>query len=304
MKSPLAHRSVAILLAIFCTILWGSAFPAVKSGYELFHIGVDDTAGKLAFAGLRFLVAGLFVLLFNFFFNKSENSLKSINKQEWSRLLLLGVIQTSLNYYFFYVGLSYTTGAKSSIINSSTVFFSAVMAHFLFANDRLTLKKGFGVFIGFIAVILVNLEGKMALSFTLFGEGFMVLAALFNSIGNLYSKQISRKVNPIILTAIQLSFGGLLLLVVGLAMGSPFPTSSGRGYLLLLYLTLISSVAFTIWTALLKYNKVSSITIFNFLIPVVGTLLSALILKEEIMQLQYLFALPAVAIGIYLVNKG
>lgn len=183
-------------------------------------------------------------------------------------------------------------------------FFSAVMAHFLFANDRLTLKKGFGVFIGFIAVILVNLEGKMALSFTLFGEGFMVLAALFNSIGNLYSKQISRKVNPIILTAIQLSFGGLLLLVVGLAMGSPFPTSSGRGYLLLLYLTLISSVAFTIWTALLKYNKVSSITIFNFLIPVVGTLLSALILKEEIMQLQYLFALPAVAIGIYLVNKG
>ena len=57
-----------IIIAIICTFLWGSAFPAVKVGYELFNILSNDVGGKLIFAGYRFFLAG--VLYYNYYWNK------------------------------------------------------------------------------------------------------------------------------------------------------------------------------------------------------------------------------------------
>ena len=59
MKKPL----IVALLAIFCCALWGSAFPCVKIGYRLFAISGDDTASQILFAGLRFTLAGILVIL-------------------------------------------------------------------------------------------------------------------------------------------------------------------------------------------------------------------------------------------------
>ncbi len=73
--------------------------------------------------------------------------------------------------------------------------------------------------------------------------------------------------------------------------------------LLLLYLSLLSSVAFTIWTILLKHNNVGKISIYNFLTPVFGVFLSAIFLKESIWHWKNLLALVFVCVGIYIVNK-
>ena len=51
-----------ILLATLCCLLWGSAYPAIKSGYALLAIGRDDTASQLVFAGWRFVLAGVLLL--------------------------------------------------------------------------------------------------------------------------------------------------------------------------------------------------------------------------------------------------
>jgi len=311
--SRLSNPIIATVLAILCTVLWGSAYPSIKLGYELFAIGADDTPGKLAFAGLRFAIAGLMVLLFRSVSTKFGSkdpasskwqTLRALKADQWFRIVVLGLAQTTIHYYFFYLGISYTTGAKSSILNSVSVFFSALLAHLFHANDRVSVRKGIGILIGFVAVVLVNFEPGLGLSFTLRGEGFVVIAAFLTSASGLYSKKISKTIDPVLLTSAQLTFGGTLLLIIGLAIGAPFPYGGFAGYLLLGYMALLSAVAFSVWTSLLKYNKVSSITIYNFLIPVVGTFLSALILNESVFQVQYLVALPAVAIGIYLVNSG
>lgn len=309
--SRLSNPVVATLLAILCTTLWGSAYPSIKLGYALFSVGAEDTPGKLAFAGLRFAIAGLMVLLFRWIASASKRhagesavqTVRSLQADQWFRILLLGLAQTTIHYYFFYLGVSFTTGAKSSIINSVSVFFSALLAHMFYANDKISFRKGIGILIGFVAVILVNFEPGLGLSFTLRGEGFIMIAAFLTSASGLYSKRVSKTVDPVLLTGVQLTFGGSLLLAISLAIGASFPYGGIKGYLLLGYMAMLSAVAFSVWTSLLKHNKVSSITIFNFLIPVVGTFLSALILKESIFQVQYLVALPAVAIGIYLVNS-
>ncbi len=204
------------------------------------------------------------------------------------------IIADHRHYAFFYIGVSYTTGAKSSILNSSSVFFSALLAHWVYANDHISVRKGgLGILLGFISVVMVNFEPNLGITFSLGEGGFVVIAAFLTSASALYSKRVSRKIDPVLLTSMQLFLGGLILLALALSQGASFPTSSLGGYVLLLYMASLSAVAFSIWTTLLKHNKVSSITVFNFLIPVVGTFLSALLLGgESIFRLQYLLALP------------
>lgn len=52
-----------VLPAVLCTALWGSAAPCVKKGYELFEIAAGDSFSQLVFAGWRFTLAGVLVLL-------------------------------------------------------------------------------------------------------------------------------------------------------------------------------------------------------------------------------------------------
>lgn len=300
--SILTKPLVAALLAIFCTFLWGSAYPAIKIGYDFFNVGGDDTAAKMAYAGLRFTLSGLLVLAVRPLMGKNNGSIRSLKKKHWIQILALGLLQTAIHYTFFYIGLSYTTGSKGAIMNASTVFFSAILAHFFYANDKITLRKGLGVILGFSAVIFVNLDGDLNFSFLLQGEGFIVIAALLHSSSGLYSKRISKEVDPVLLTGLQLLFGGLVLLILGLIMGASIPQSTLIGWVLMLYLAALSSAAFSIWTSLLKHNNVSSITIFNSLIPVFGAILSGIFLKESIAGIQLLGAMLAVALGIILVT--
>lgn len=302
---------VATVLAILCAFLWGSAYPAVKLGYELFSVGPDDTPGKLAFAGVRFALAGLLVLVFHHVssgrqgkegVSRPMQTIRMLGLDQWIRILLLALMQTTVHYYFYYIGLSYTTGAKASILNSLTVFFSAILAHLFYTNDKISIRKGLGIVIGLVAVVLVNYERGLGLAFLVRGEGFIMIASLLAAISALYSKRASSTIEPVLLTGAQLTLGGLLLLFMGLFSGASIPQSGAYGYLLLLYMAVLSALAFSLWVSLLKHNKVSSITIFFFLVPVFGTLLSALVLSESVLQVQYLIALPAVAMGIYLVN--
>ena len=104
-------------------------------------------------------------------------------------------------------------------------------------------------------------------------------------------------------TGYQLSIGGLILIALGFIGGGRLHVTSTSAMLLFLYLALLSSIAFSLWTTLFKYNPVSKVSIFNFLTPIFGTILSALILSEDVFNLRNLIALILVCLGIYIVNK-
>ena len=103
-------------------------------------------------------------------------------------------------------------------------------------------------------------------------------------------------------TAYQLLFGGAVLIAAGVIMGGNVPFTDAAGVLLLLYLALVSAVAFALWTALLGLHSVGRICIFNLLIPIFGTIWSGILLGEQIFKWENLAALVLVTIGIFLVN--
>jgi len=302
LPAPLfARKNAAYAGAAFCCLLWGSAYPAIKSGYEIFQIAVDDIPSKVVFAGYRFLFAGILLLLFMLVQSKP---LGRLSTRQFGQVALLGVTQTSLQYVFFYVGLAFTTGVKGSIMNATGTFFSVLLAHFIYQNDKLSFNKSLGCVLGFTGVMVVNLSsGSLDFSFSLMGDGFVVLAAFILSAATLYGKRISQTVDPMVMTGYQLAFGGLVLMIGGYVSGGSL-TFHGIGSVMILgYLTLLSSVAFALWSVLLKYNRVGMIAPFNFLIPVSGALLSALFLGENILEWKYAVALVLVCSGIWWVNK-
>jgi drug/metabolite transporter (DMT)-like permease len=294
-----ARRHVVFLVASLCCLLWGSAYPAIKNGYALFNIAADDVPSKLVFAGYRFILAGLVLLAIAALGKKTLR----LDARMLGRVSLLGLTQTSLQYVFFYIGLAYATGVKSSIMNATGTFFSVLLAHWIYKNDRLSVNKVLGCIVGFAGVMVVNFsDGLLNFEFTLLGEGFVVIAAFVLSAASIYGKKLSQRMDAVVLTGYQLAIGGLALLLTGFATGGTLTGFTPKSIALMAYLVVLSSAAFSLWTLLLKYNRVSMVTVFNFMIPVFGTLLSALFLDERFWELRNGIALALVCFGIWRVT--
>lgn len=300
-KSFLQRGPVIILLALLCTILWGTAYPAVKIGYTLFAIDAADGFGKLLFAGLRFTLAGLMTLAVSVVLQKR---LVIPQRRRWGGIAQLGLVQTTGQYIFFYLGLANTTGVKGSILYALATFFVVIFAHFLFPDDKMTLQKIFGCCIGFAGVVLITLEdGGLGGGFAWTGEGFIMLSTLSSALGSIISRQVTQGQDPVVITGYQLTGGGLVLILLGLLGHGQFGAVTAQGLLLLTYMAFLSAAAFTGWTMLLKYNPASKIAVYNFLIPIFGTTFSVMFLHESIFNLRSLLALGLACSGIYIVNK-
>jgi drug/metabolite transporter (DMT)-like permease len=296
-------RRVVFASATLCCLLWGSAFPAIKGGYALLDIAPSDVAGQMLFAGYRFALAGLALLLYA----GSTGRQLLLTPGQTRQVLLLGATQTALQYVFFYIGLAHATGVKGSIMSSTSTFFSVLLAHFIYADDRLGPRRIFGCLIGFAGVVVVNHAGFGAgfdLEFSLIGEGFLVIAAFVVAAASIFGKRISQRLDAVVMTGYQLGIGGLLLCLLGFALGGEVTGFDLQSGALLAYMALLSAVAFALWSTLLKYNPVGMIAIFNFLIPVFGVSLSALLLGENMLEWKNLVALVCVSAGIWLVTAS
>ena len=187
-------------LAITCTFLWGSAFPSVKLGYEKFHINKKDLKSIILFAGLRFTFAGLLIIAFYCIIRKQLILPKLTQLPD---IIILGIIGITFQYILFYYGLSNSTGVKSSIINSLSTFLQVVLAHFIFKNDRITVRKAIGCVVGFIGVVVINIGGaifskskdgnEVDISFALDGEGVLMLSCVMSSISTIIVKLLTAK---------------------------------------------------------------------------------------------------------------
>ena len=119
----LQNKKIAYLTAIFCTLLWGTAFPFIKVGYSAFEIEESDIGSKLIFAGMRFMLAGFMAFLFLWI---SKRKPPTLSKKDILPICSLGVVQTGLQYIFTYIGIGFTSGTNTSIITAFASFFSGL----------------------------------------------------------------------------------------------------------------------------------------------------------------------------------
>lgn len=298
-KHILENKYIIFLIALLSSVLWGSAFPTLKISYQELNLVSDDIWSKVLFAGFRFF--GSSILLFIFLFFKKEKITLKFNLIY--KLIILGLLQTTLQYFFFYNGLANTSGMKAAILQSSSTFFVVLLAHFIYKNDKINNRKIIGLVTGFLGIILANWGSGFNLNISLEGEGFLLIAGFVASFGTILAKHLTVNLNPFLITAIQMFFGSIILISIGsLKVGLFSLEFNTLSLILLLYSSFLSAVAFSLWYSLLKYNKAGEVTIYRFMIPVFGSILSSVFIPGEKLNIQIFFALVMVAIGIISVN--
>ncbi len=299
--SPLA---IFLLAGISC-FLWGSATPSIKTGYALFGIESSATLDIILFAGIRFFLAGILVILI-----QSAISGKFIVPEKGSlpSIIKLALAQTVIQYFCFYIGLAHTSGVAGTIVSGASGFFSILIASLIFKYEKLTSAKIIGCVLGLGGIIIMNVHpgSDTAITFSFLGEGLVLLSTISLAVSGILCKKYGQRFNVVMLSGYQFIFGGLVMIIVSLILGGRIGApSSASGYILMLYMAFISAVAYSLWGTLLKYNDVSKVTIYSFMTPLFGVLLSAIFLgeTEEALQLNKLLALILVCGGIYIVNR-
>ena len=206
-KRGITGTAQVAFLAMICCVLWGSAFPCVKIGYDLFRIGASDTASQIVFAGTRFFLAGVLALILG---SLSQKRVLIPRKKDLPKIGVLAMFQTILQYLFFYIGLAHTTGVKSSIIEAANVFIAILIASLIFHQEKLTRRKMIGCVIGFAGVVLINLSGGgMDMSFQWNGELFILFSTIAYAMSSVFIKKYSAESDPVLLSGWQFCFGGL-----------------------------------------------------------------------------------------------
>ncbi len=286
-------------ITILCTILWGTAFPVIKIGYQLFNIQSTDTPSILIFAGARFAIAGLIVLIIGLI-RKPENML--IHKKDILPIGILGFFQTFMQYLLLYIGLLNVSGTKSSLLTSVSAFGSVILSAIFFQSDKLSFKKILGCLVGISGIAVITLSGGDLGGFSLIGDGLVILSNLSGAFGNVISKKIAPNRNPLQISGWQLTFGGSALIITGFLFGGKLIFYNIQCILVLLYLAFMAGIAFMLWTMLLFHNPVSRVAVFNLFIPVFGTMWSGIFLNENIFTATNMTALLLVCSGVFLVN--
>lgn len=269
----------------------------------MFEIEASDTASQILFAGVRFTLAGVLTVVIG---SALGRHFLFPGQGSWHMVFKLCMFQTVIQYLLFYVGLAHTTGVKSSIIEAANVFVAILASSLVFHYEKLGSGKILGCIVGFAGVVLINLNGSgLDTSMSFLGEGCILLSTVSYAFSSVLIKKYSRKENPVTLSGYQFMAGGIVMVIAGFLLGGHLHGFRPASVSLLVYMAMISAVAYSLWGILLKYNPVGKVAVYGFMNPVCGVILSAVFLGEKNQAFTWkgLFSLILVCAGIFMVNR-
>lgn len=281
------------VLAIIACLLWASPFVAAKFAME--------EVPPLTLAAWRFLLAGLIQLPFC--------RMKGLHVcfRHWKNVCLVGFLNTFLLYTFFFSGLSLAPAALSAIVVGSSPLTAMLAAHFLMKGDRISLRKLQAVFMGMTGLAVLVLSTKPWEPVALVavgGLGLLLIASFSSALGNVAVAKLPKTIPSLELNALQMLFGGGLLMGLALLFEGRVPLpSTPVFYCCLVWLSLVSALGFGIWFHLLGHVRVSDLNIWKFLIPVFGASASWLILPDESPTAGAVIGLVLVALALLHANR-
>ena len=293
-KKTCQQQNICNLHRAFCCALWGISTPIVKMGYD--YIDASHVPSLLLWVGLQFVVSGFLTIgIYSIYLKR----IVFPKKESAKSVVIVSVLQTVLQYALLYIGLSHTTSVKGAILKSTDVFFVACIASLIFKLEKLTAKKMISCIVGFLGIVIMNFDG-LSFNINIIGDGLVILATLSYSFSVIMTKLFAQQENPIILCGYQMSLGGVILSLIGFAVGGRF-NFIGM-FPVFICLVFIYAVSYTLWTVLLKYNPASSVTIYSFMTPIFGVIFSPLLLSENggVETVNLVIALLLVCAGIIL----
>lgn len=261
--------------AIFACLLWSTVYAGIKIGLQY------DT--PFHFAGIRFIFTGLIILPFTV---KPSVYLKMV-KEHWKIVFWVTLLQTLCNYILFYQGLNIVPGALGAVIVGSQPLFTALAAAMMHESEKLTKQKIVTIILGLTGVFLIS-AGRQALRLgsviEIAGVMLIIGANIATATSNVLVSLKSRGINPFVLSSASFIIGGPIIYLLSVFFEKvPQGPKPVVYWIDLAWLTFVSAVAFSIWYKLLQRPgvRVSELNLWKFIIPVVGAVLSWILVPGE-----------------------
>ena len=296
----MGKRDNTIFWAIIACLLWSTAYAGIKIGLQY------DT--PFHFAGIRFIISGLMIFPFTV---KPALYFKMI-KEHWRIVVWVTLLQTLCNYILFYQGLNIVPGALGAVIVGSQPLVTAVVAALMNKSERLTKRKIITIVLGISGVILISVGRqafKVASTLEILGVLMILGANIATATSNVMVSLRSKGINPFVLSSASLFIGGIIIFLLSLLVETaPAVPKPGEYWIDLIWLSFMSAFAFSLWYKLLQRPnvKVSELNLWKFIIPVVGAVLSWLLVpgeKPEWLTITGMVIITASLIGFFKNNR-
>ena len=286
-----------IITAMIVCLFWGSLYSFIKIGQPAFGITDGHIPSIMLFAGLRFVICGIIMVLIDCI---GQKKLVLPDRKSFMPIFWVALITIVIHYSFTYIALSIGQSSKAAILKQIGFLLLSCFAFLFRKEDKFSINKLIGGFLGFAGVIAVNING-MGFDFAI-GDLLVLIASFCSVAGSIISKNAYDKCNPVTVVAYSQLIGGIVLVVAGLIMGGSLaPTSSGYG--ILAYMCFASIVAYILWNILVKYNDISFLSVLKFAEPLFAVIVALFMFPEtESFKTEYIIAFAFMSLAVVSIN--
>lgn len=276
------------MLLFFLILVWGASWPVYK-------VALPYTP-PIIFAGMRATLGGLFLAII--LFNKRD---KIKWRENWRFYCISALLNTTLFFGIQTVGLNYLPGGLFSIL----VYFQPILLGlfaWIWLGEFMTPLKILGLFIGFIGIVVVSLDG-LTFHVSVIGVVLGLLTANIWALGVIYVKKVSHIVNAFWMVSMQCIVGGFVLIIFGGFFEDFSDIVWNWEYIgALSYGSILGiPLAQLVYYKLIREGEASMVGSFTFMVPIIAVMLGAVFLDEEVTYLLIL-GLIMVGLSIFIVN--
>lgn len=270
--SFLQHKWAVWALILIITVIWGYAWVLMKEALQ--HMG------PFTFSAFRFGIGSITLLIVIFLMR-----MKRPSKDQLKHLVIVGLLQTTIVFLLVMYGMQFVDAGKSSVLLYSMPIWSSFFAVKIL-KENITKAKIVGLGLGVLGLITIlgwDLFVGQSLS-ALFGEALIIIAAISWGASNVYYRLKLQGVSNLQVTAYQMSFGtiGIVLAAMVMEWGEPVQLNASSIFEILFTGVLASALCFTLWFVVLSTIDMVTATLSTLLVPVFGLLFSSLLLDEKL----------------------
>ena len=280
------------LLLILLALIWASAFFNIKIATYSY--------GPVTIAFLRVFFGAIPVLLLCYYKNIKIEAFS----KDWHWFAMIGFINLVAPFYLIAYGVQSVQSNLAAILMSTTPLSSTVLGHFYTTNEKFNFIKTFGILIGFSGILYLFSDNLLIDENNFLSALLILLGSTCYVIGGVLTLKISKKKNENVTGSI-LIWATIILIPLVSFIEQPWNlTPRLDSTISVIYLGLVSTgIAWLLRFKILVNNGLIFQSQVSYLIPIFGTILSYIFLKELITT-KVLISLIAVSVGIYFVRKA
>ena len=280
------------LLLILLALIWASAFFNIKIATYSF--------GPVTIAFLRVFFGAIPVLLLCYYKNIKIEAFS----KDWHWFAMIGFINLVAPFFLIAYGVKSVQSNLAAILMSTTPLSSTVLGHFYTKNEKFNFIKTFGILIGFSGILYLFSDNLLINENNFLSALLILLGSTCYVVGGVLTLKISKKKNENVTGSI-LIWAVIILIPLVSFIEQPWNISPRLDSTIsVIYLGFVSTgIAWLLRFRILVNNGLIFQSQVSYLIPIFGTVLSYIFLKELITT-KVLISLIAVCVGIYFVKKA